>query len=247
MDSMTTKQIRREYQRLLGMVFTILMNGGMKRRTVSTISARALATACAKTQSRDGDKGSELVTFGLVLDAWHRDRRYLTAAGKPKAVPLTGKPPSLEALIRTQNRQADTAILIARIKALRLLAETSRGLYKPVADTVLLSFSGPILLQHLALSLAMLLETVEENIRGGAASPRLLERLAEVPDLPAGYVEAFLRFSRLQGSMFVRILNDWLETRRARAGAVSHKNTVRAGVHVYAYVRQSKPKASGRG
>lgn len=240
MARMTSNQIRREYERLLATVFGILLNGGIRGQTISRISERALTVAAESARSLAKDRGGELATVGLVLDAWHRDRRYLTSAGKPRAVSLGGKAPSLEALIRSQNRQIDAEALVRRIKSLRLIAASPRGLYKPVGDAALVSFSGPVLLEHLARSLSMLLETVEENVRVGPASPRLLERLAEVPDLPAGCIESFLRFSQLQGSTFVRTMNDWLETRRARAFMPSSDNTVRACVHVYAYVTPTK-------
>ena len=240
MATMTSNQIRREYERLLSMVFGILINGGMRRHTISKMSESALTAAAANARTMGADRGGELATIGVVLDAWCRDRRYLTTNGKPRAVALVGGAPSLEALIRSQNRHADAAVLIDRIKALGLIAKNARGLYKPVGDAALLSFSSPVLLQYLARSLSMLLQTVEENVRRGSTSPRLLERRAEVPDLPVESVGAFLRFSKLQGSTLVRIVNDWLETRRARAGAPSAEGTVRAAVHVYAYVTRTK-------
>ena len=240
MAAMTSKQTRREYERLLSAVFGILIKGGMRRQTIATLSARALVSAVAKAQSLVKARAGELTTVGLVLDAWHRDRRYLTVAGKPKAVSLDGKTPSVEALILSQDGDIDAGALTQRIKNLGLIAQTSRGLYRPIRDAALVSLSGPVVLQHLALSLSTLLETVEQNVKISAASPRLLERLAEVPDLPAGCTREFLRFSQLQGSTFIKIMNDWLETRRARAALHSGHDSVRAGVHVYAYVARTK-------
>ena len=142
MATMTTNQIRREYERLLSMVFGILINGGMRRHTISKMSESALTAAAANARTMGADRGGELATIGVVLDAWCRDRRYLTTNGKPRAVALVGGAPSLEALIRSQNRHADAAVLIDRIKALGLIAKNARGLYKPVGDAALLSFSS---------------------------------------------------------------------------------------------------------
>jgi hypothetical protein len=80
-----------------------------------------------------------------------------------------------------------------------------------------------------------LLETIGRNVKG--LSP-LIERHAEVPDLPRAYVRAFQRFTQAQGKIFLRTVNDWLEARRLKGllNSKSKPQTVRAGVHTYAYI-----------
>jgi len=236
MNAISLTRTRREYERVLASVFGLLIQCGLRQKAIAVLTERALKLAMAKAMSFNQAGGGELVTYSLVLDAWHRDRRYLTSKGKPKAIPLLGRAPSVEALARSEGPAFDAVELAYRIQSLRLITPCSGRRYRPIGDTALVATYGPTVLQHVARSLTSLLETVEDNLRRGPASAPLLERSAEVPDLAAECAESFQEFSRFQGSIFARTINDWLETRRVRGRLGSTRRSVRAGVHVHAYI-----------
>lgn len=240
MKAISPKQTRREYERVLTGIFGLLIHCGMREGAVSTIASRALKLAMTKAASLSHSSGSEFVTISLVLDAWHRNRRYLTTRGKPRAVPLLGRAPSVEALIRSEGPVFNPIDLAHRIQALGLISPCPGNRYRPTSDTALISIHGPTVLTHVAQCLMSLLETVEDNLKGAPASGPLLERSAEVPDLPAECVESFQQFSGLQGAIFARTINDWLVTRRARDGVADKDKHVRAGVHVHAYIAPAR-------
>ena len=243
MDAISLKQTRHQYERVLTAIFGLLFQCGVRERDVSGLAARALKSAITKAMSLGQAGGGELETLGLVLDAWHRDRRYLTSRGKPRAIPLLGRAPSVEALIRSEGPTFDPVELAYRIRSLRLITPSSGSRYRPSGDAALVSTYGPtVSLQYAARCLISLLETVEDNLKGTPTSGPLLERSAEVPDLPSDCVQAFQQFSRLQGALFARTINDWLESRRARGRLTSSHTNVRAGVHVHAYVVPAKPR-----
>jgi hypothetical protein len=245
MKAIPLKQTRRDYERVLTAVFGLLIQCGVRERVVSAIAIRALKVAIKKAISLGPSAGGELVTFSLVLDAWHRDRRYLTSRGKPRAVTLLGRAPSVEALIRSEGPMFDPIALAHRIQSLRLITPCLGNRYRPIGDTALVSIYGPTVLQHVARCLMSLLETVEDNLNGAPTLAPLLERSAEVPDLPAECVDDFQQFSRLQGAIFARTINDWLETRRVRDQAIARHESVRAGVHVHAYVAPARSRIRG--
>jgi hypothetical protein len=105
-----------------------------------------------------------------------------------------------------------------------------------------ISSHNPLVFQHAARALSTLLETVAQNVRSSTGSGPLIERTAEVPDLPRKHVAAFQKFSQRQGWLLLRKVNDWLEARRAprTAAAVRTRSSVRAGVHLYAYVAKRR-------
>lgn len=240
MTATSLRQTRREYERVLAAVFGLLIHCGIGHRAISTLTSRALKSAIARAWELGESGGGELATFSLVLDAWHRNRRYLTARGKPKAVPLLGSGLSVEALIRTEGPQFDAIDLAHRLKSLQLITRCSGNRYRPSSDTALVSIYGPTVLQYVAHCLLALLKTVEANLRGPPAVSALLERFAEVPDLPREDILSFKQFSQLQGAIFLRTINDWLETRRARVPAAGGRKYVRAGVHVHAYIARRR-------
>lgn len=246
MTATSLKQTRRECERVLAAVFGLLIHCGVRHGTISAVAERALEAATRKARALGESGRGELATFSLVLDTWHRDRRYLTSKGKPRAVPLLGRAPSVEALIRIEGSQFEAVELAHRIQSLRLITRSSGNRYRPASDSALISIYGPTVLDYVSRCLMSLLETVEANLGGTSNIPPLLQRSAEVPDLPAECVESFLKFSRIQGAIFLRTINDWLETRRARAPVSDKKNNVRAGVHVHAYLALTRTRASSK-
>lgn len=247
MTATSIRQTRRECERVLSAVFGLLIHCGMRRKAIAALTDRAFEAANTKTRALGASSVGELATLSLVLDAWHRDRRYLTSRGKPKAVQLLGRAPSVEALIRAEGPQSDAVALARRIQRLRLITSCPGGRYRPTSDSVLISIYGPTVLQYIAQCLMSLVQTVEANLRGGPNVPPLLQRSAEVPDLPAECIESFQKFSRFQGEIFVRTINDWLEARRARMPIIDAKSNVRAGVHVHAYVTVNRSQAQAHG
>jgi hypothetical protein len=224
------------YSKVLTAVFELMLNAG--------VGVKALESACvvslrrAEIQAKIGpDKAEVFVTAGLVLDAWHRDRRYLNRRAEPKPVPLLGRAPSVEALVRAQRLGRKAVVIARRLKALQLVIPNGRGAYFPASDVAVISAEHPLVVQHAARALSTLLETVGRNMSGTRKLAPLIERIAEVPDLPQEHVEAFERFTQLQGRIFIRTINDWLESRRKK-GPKRRRSTasVRAGVHTYAYV-----------
>jgi hypothetical protein len=244
MTAMSFKQTCREYERLLATIYGLLINCGLRHNAVSTLSERALKSAIAKARVYSDSSGAELATFSLVLDSWHRDRRYVTSRGRPRAVPLLGRSPSVEALIRAEAPNCDALAFAQRIQSLQLIRPCAGDRYRPTSDAALVSIYGPTVLQYVARCLVSLLDTVDGNLRGVRDTPSLLQRSAEVPDLPVDYVESFQQFSRVQGAIFLRTINDWLETRRARGPSARGQKNVRAGVHIHAYV--ALPKSGAR-
>ena len=158
----------------------------------------------------------------------------------------------MEAIIRSHNAHRRPADIARRLRTLRLVVPSGKGHYKPASDVAVISKGNPLVLQHAARALSTLLETVGQNVNSARGLQPLIERIAEVPDLPQEQVAAFQKFTQSQGRSFLRTVNDWLESRRVRYSRGSSSATVRAGVHTYAYVatkrrhRQKKSKGVKR-
>jgi hypothetical protein len=235
MATISLRDTVREYERVLASVFGLLVQSGMSQRAILTLTTRARKTASARNRKL-GRSGAELTTLALVLDAWHRNRRYLTSKGKPKPMRLFGAAPSVEALIRSEGEAASATKLVHRIRSLRLVTRCPGGSYRPTSNAALISICDPAMLQYVARSLISFLGTVESNLGRPPHEARLLERCAEIPDLPHECMKQFQEFSWNQGDAFTRIVNDWLQTRRTTTSIASKHSGVRAGVHVHAYL-----------
>jgi len=248
MHTRSTRRLSRDYSQALTALFAFMLNNGLQTRELLAVCTRALKKAENRARFGSMAPSGGLATASLVLHAWHRDRRYLNGRAAPRAIRLLGPAPSVEALIRVQRRRGDAAAIARHLKRLRLVVPCGRSLYKPTSDIAVISSHNPLIFQHAARAVSTLLETVAQNVSSNSSrSAPLIERTAEVPDLPRKHVADFQRFSQRQGLLLLRTINDWLESRRVRrsAGGPS-RSLVRAGVHLYAYVAAREVRLSKR-
>jgi hypothetical protein len=235
------------YQKLLTAVFEFMLIGGMRSPEILKEAVGALRNAETENSLLSPSKNVDLAFAGMILDAWHRNRRYIDRAAQPKGIPLRGKAPSVEALIRAERVAHDPVALVQRLRSLKLIIRCGRGRYKPASRFAVVAEPNSLVQQHAVRSLSTLLKTIKENLAEPQASRALIERTAEVPDLPVECVTEFRKFARSQGWALLSTLNDWLESRRARGKGRHGRETVGAGVHVFAYLgnptrRRSKHK-----
>ena len=245
MYTRSTKRLSRDYSQALTALFAFMLNNGLQARELLGVCTRALKEAENKAQRESLAPSGGLAVASLVLHAWHRDRRYLNGRAAPKAIPLLGPAPSVEALIRVQRRRGDAAAIARHLRRLRLVVPCGRSLYRPSSDIAVISGHNPLIFQHAARAVSTLLETVTQNVSSSSSSSApLIERTAEVPDLPRRHVAGFQRFSQRQGLLLLRTINDWLESRRVRRSIGGHsRSIVRAGVHLYAYVAAKEARS----
>jgi hypothetical protein len=231
-----------EYVRLLKSIFKFLLVSGAERGEVKGIVAHALEEVLSGSTREAPLIDFGLATAGRVLDAWHRRRPYITENAEPRAIPLLGRAPSVQALVKLENPRCDSEKFARRLRSLGLLRRSQNTLFKPVMPIAVVTGLNPLIQEHVARSSAMLLQTINQNVTTPPRQPRLIERFAEVPDLPVEYAEEFRRFSQEQGWAMLKTLNDWLESRRGRRVIRRRTRTVRAGVHLYAYVGAANSK-----
>jgi hypothetical protein len=235
------RRLERDYSQVLTAIFTFMLDSGMTSTNLRIVCARSIDKAERRARLGHKEDADELVAASMALDTWHRNRRYLNEKAAPRPVRLLGRAPSVEALIRLQRRGEDAAKVARRLKAFHLVVPCGNSLYRPRSDAAVVSRHDPLVLQHAARALSTLLETVTQNMSVSRSSP-MIERTAEVPDLPSEHVEAFKRFSQVQGRLLLRTVNDWLESRRSRSFPRG-RSSVRAGVHVHAFVgKQGRPR-----
>jgi len=236
MSRRETERQQSEYVQLMRSMFDFLLTSGMEVKAIRRVVERALTEEGARSREspRRGDFG--LATAGRVLDRWHRSRNYTTERAVPRAIPLLGRAPSVEALVRSENARVESAEFARRLKSLGFLIRAAGGRYKPAARIAVVAGLNPLIQEYVARSSSTLLQTIRHNISRPRSSQKLIERFAEVPDLPAECETAFRRFSTEQGWAMLDRMNDWLESRRAQRTTRRVGRTVRAGVHLYAYV-----------
>src|SRR5689334_19601779 len=103
MSQRETESQHSEYVRLMRSMFDFLLTSGMEVKTIRRIVEHALMEERDRSGKalKRGDFG--LATAGRVLDRWHRSSKYTTDRAVPRAIPLLGRAPSVEALVRSES------------------------------------------------------------------------------------------------------------------------------------------------
>jgi hypothetical protein len=182
--------------------------------------------------------GSDTVA-GAVLRSWHRDAAYIDDEAQPRPLKFAGRSPSIVALVRRQDTKCDPQSLIEDMLTVGLVRRTRRGDFLPTADSATIGQLHPLAVDHVAKSVARLLETVQRNTDSALARMPLIERYAHVPDLDPADAKEFAAFAQQQGAAYLAAIDDWLETRRVQSGAGKKRRSrtkVAAGVHLVAYL-----------
>ena len=245
MTSRFSKRLELDCFASLISMFDLMLSSGIQPDDLLAVCTRALKRAEARARLGRTRESGGLTTAALILDAWHRERRYMNARAVPRAVRLIGPAPSVEALIRVQHGSENAARVARRLRQLRLVVPCGRGMYRPASDVAVLSANDPLIVQHAVRALSTLLDTVGKNVNRGRQLAPLIERVAEIPDLPRRHIPAFQKFTQMQGRTFLRTINDWLESRRARRSPRRDTSgTVRAGIHTYAYIASKQRERS---
>ncbi len=225
---------RSYFHNILYAVFLVMLRSGASREAIESISKRALASARARLRSKLPDDPQLSMAVSGVLHSWHHQAEFIDKRGQPKPLGQRGPKWSLVRLVRCEDSRITPADVIRALKRLRLIRRTAKGQFLPTRRIATIRALDPVLAEHVCHSLGRLLETVSKNTCSSAPRARLIERSAQVQDLPRQRLEEFREYANSQGDIFVSNINDWLEARRPRGGSAAQR-TARAGVHVFAF------------
>lgn len=183
------------------------------------------------------------VDLSHVNTHWHDDPKYLDSAGRPIALPLRGRGPSLSTLIEQALPGEDPAAVVRMLMRVRAIRRRG-GLYEPTERYVVYR-SAKARLHGLSALLGML-RTVEHNVARGRKSRPMLERTALNPSFPVSEVPAFHR--RLNAAAEEILWNLDGDMRRREA---AHRGgpRIRLGVGIYTFeepVRLERDRPSHR-
>lgn len=236
------------FRRVLVSILDFLAASGLAADAIQEMTAN-WAKSRASNQLRRNIKRAELgadidTVYASVLHRWHRDVVLLDEDAKPKGLTLYGKSQSVESLVRDERPRVSARRIVASMKNVGLVRKKKNGLFFPASRIATVSKLHPMLVEHVAKSLSRYLDTVRQNISPSRSVPTLIERFTHIPDLPRKELGNFRDFSQRHGSAFLAGVDDWLEPRRARRRGGKSSKGCAAGIHVFAYIEDSKRTGS---
>lgn len=223
-------------KKVLGSVIDFLCKAGTDPEEISeVVHSRIQRNRQIETKShaRNAGRSNDTVT-ATILHRWYRDSALIDENALPRPLRLMGRAPSVEALVRSEKPSSDPKTIIDDMLSLGLLKKQGPGKYVPKGRVATIARMHPVLIEHVARSIARLLETVNDNTSRKGVTP-LIERFTHIPDLPESRLKEFREFSQRHGTAFLAGVDDWLEARRVR-NSKTRKTGATAGIHVFAYL-----------
>lgn len=228
---------------LVSVIEFFLLNGVQPARIRNIVENRLAIESAHSVKGRESSKSKKVrsadTVAAVVLQRWHREPTLMDERAYPKPLPLFGRSPSLEALVRAEHPGETAKSIVRSMRAMGLVRLAANAKYLPVSRVATVSSPHPILLEHVSSSIARFLATVERNTSSAGKKHNLIERFTQIPDLSPREFAAFREFSQRHGSSFLASVDDWLEARRAKFGGKDRKSGVAAGIHVFGYIDQA--------
>jgi len=182
-----------------------------------------------------------LYQIARLLRTWHQETRFITSEGEPKPLKMAGKN-GLRSLVLCHFPRQTVSLVLATMKRNGLLRRRRSGHWVPTSKYARTPKPTVELLSHFAEGMSRFAETVGKNTTSVGAKNLLLERAAQVSDLPVSEAKAFRRYVHTQGMAYLTSIDDWLESRSRggkKPGAVCN-----AGVFTFAFIDDKKNSAS---
>jgi hypothetical protein len=180
---------------------------------------------------------------GHVLTVWYSEASYLDGDGKPRPLPLEGPSMSVEALVRSVDRELDARQVLTYLVRSGAVRRLGRR-YVPRKRMMLLpGTEGPGYFRTLR-TLTVMLSTLEHNVQGLGADSAWFEYVADNPRFPVSQRKQLDKYVKGMGESTLPRLD--LYMRRRETTRRPGEPTVRVGVGIYLWEDNSQePLESG--
>ena len=227
---------------VVGTVIDFVLRCGLPPQQLQDLVQARLRQGAVAARARSGNE--LYVVMPSLLLRWHTDLSLLDADGSPKPLRLYGAAPSVQALIQAEQPQDPARQIISSLQDAGMLRRTANGRYVPTASAATISQLNPLLTDHVTKSLVRFLETVQTNVNTGGEDAALLERCAQVINLPVSELPAFRGFVRDYGADFLNSVDTWLSSRSVERRGRKATPVMGVGVHVFAHVQPEAKKSA---
>lgn len=238
---MTTQNQR---ARLLGeaiaVICQLMRTHGVSRNAAERQLRRALTMGYSSGLDKPKRQTPWISSISSLNGRWHVEKAHVDKDGNPRPLTWNGSRGTLLRLAqKVVGKQKAKGAIVDLIRR-RLLVRTSDGKWLPKASVLKPAGLDRPQAERTAAMVHRLLRTVSHNsMRRYQGNDLLFEVITRVPRLAARDLPAFKKFTRTQGMVFARSVDEWLESRNLPKSVTRAKNAREAGVVVFAYEEPS--------
>jgi hypothetical protein len=216
----------------------LLRSGGLSK----TQALAAFTIALDYVDNSKGKKSLEHIGASMcfvdLIAAWSRDRKFLDARGRPRALRLSGAN-GFTALVKSTGARQDPKQLLRILIRYRNVRRLRDGRVKLISPLFRVSAGSRIAFEpnaHFLGDAASTLTHILSNVDGSRV-PDLFWRSVESTRISKGDTAKFMEFAKDRSMLFLEELDDWLEARE-RSSTHSAKKTLRIGLGLFSIYSQ---------
>jgi len=220
-------------------VATLLFSAALEFFSVCGLSDADAAKAFSQARKSGGPKkfpsDPMVMILATCLRHWHTSDPYTNSAGTPMLLARQGVP-SLTSLIEDCGFTEPEKIISTGIGLGCFTQHGSKFL--PKDREAFVPDEGSLSLWYGAQSAQRALKSMTRNVRLGTTTPKLFHRTAHQLALGEKHVALFKRFASDQGTVFIQMMDDWMEQHRATTPS---EESVPVSIHTFAWI-EDEPK-----
>jgi hypothetical protein len=166
-----------------------------------------------------------------ILSAWHHDREFLDADGRPAALAIDGEGATFTELMRRYAPALPVVAMVKELKSANAVSELPDGRLRAVGRTYVPRGVSAERLRLWSSVLSDIANTIEHNFSRDEATPPRFERRALSLRVDRDALADFRSLLESEGQAFLERIDDWLAAHERADDAPAEQ--VRLGVGVY--------------
>jgi len=181
-----------------------------------------------------------ITRFADVCTRWHLDKKFTLSDGSPSPLTWNGKTGSLLRLVALVVGRQSAREVADQLISRKLVRKVAANTWLPKSKVVAPSGFEHAQTLRTATMMERLLRTIAHNSKLKYRGSVLLEVMAQVRRLPATDISEFKKFSKAEGLIFAKTVDDWLESRNIPQGKRKNLKTREAGIVAFAFHQPSR-------
>jgi hypothetical protein len=222
-------------------VCDVMRSYGVRRQVAEKQLEIAIEKVYSRRISARPSEPRPITQVADVCSRWFLEERFVDKQGSPKPLTWTDGRGSLLTLVEHVHGKKNAKAIADQLLRRRLVRRTANGKWLPKAQIVPPTGVDRAQILRTETMVARLVRTIIHNTEKKYRGPDLFfEVMAQVRKLPSRDLNAFRRYAKVQGLLFARAVDLWLESRDVRHRSRAAGSTREVGVVAFAFAEKPR-------
>jgi len=180
-----------------------------------------------------------------IVTAWSREKKYLTSAGKPRVLPVSGESPSLHELVTEFGGGVPTRAVIDELSRVGAIVQSRKSYWRLENSAYLPSDSDTTVMNVLGADVPLLVKTINYNLEADPGE-KFFQRKVMYQEIPQAEARMFREYASNETFKLLKRLDRWLAEMVASLpnNGVSDEKRYKIGVSAFYFEDEQSKKVA---